>query len=771
MRFAKKIVIVCLIGCLILSALFGVSWSADLDDSTRVARQQVEITVKHENGTLINASDAIDVAVDTNVIVEFNQMINESTVESDDDKNITLNIYNNVTMVPGDFSYETIDGNTTVIFSPTEYLLKATKYNFTITAHVENVSEGPIFFQAHTIHFTTEQFNNGTISGYILDISNDTGIAGVNVTAIGNNNETWTYTDANGYYEFSLYPATYKIVADGAEVHYLTSENESVNVSEDVILENVNLSLEERPQNVVVMVRTRESSGMAAPNDWVDADGATDTLLKPDISIDFNEEMNPDSVKANLTLYTGLNFVNGSLSSDDNKTFYFDPTLDLSEDTEYELVITQEVQPLNTSHDAPLWRDLSFMFTTRGDPILSVFPVDDANDVLIDTVIEITFNIDIDATNLRNSTKISSVNGDVPYTELYDNVTRTATLTPDQDLEGETVYTIYIADTLTDTDGIRLFPLDDYPNMNEWSFTTIATMGTLNITVIDKNSAHLINVEISIYFGDQDFGSHSTDLDGNVVIILLEGEYNFTAMLNGYQDNSRDGIMIEAGKEKSFLITMVSETGSISGTIEDSDGNPLANVIVLAQIDESVMGTVTTDANGQYTISNLLPGSYNLSFSVEGYDEVTVENVQVLADSQMFENVELTKSAAPSEPDDDEEDIDWMMWIIIIIIILVILVIIAAVLTRKKPEAEEVEAMEEGGYGAAAAPSRDYQAPPPTTYRELEARGAPGAQPPKPKYYGRCPVCMHQVIGSDECFHCTIRATYDVQEPPMMYYE
>jgi hypothetical protein len=768
MRFAKKIVIICIIGTLILSALFGVSWSAGIPDSDRGARQQVDITVKHENGTLINASDAIDVAVDTNVIVDFNQLINESTVED----NITLKYQANMTIVAGKFSFETIDDNTTVIFLPDENLTKETTYDFNINAWVRNETEWSIFPTGQTISFTTEDFDNGTISGYILDDTNLTGIAGVNVTAIGNNNETWTYTDANGYYEFSLYPATYKIVADGTEVHYLTSENESVNVTEDVVLVNVNLSLEEMPQNVEVMVRTRESSGMAAPNNWVDADGATDTLLKPDIKIVFNEEMNPDSVKANLTLYTGLNFVNGSLSSDDNKTFYFDPTLDLAVDTDYELVITLGVQPLNTSQDAPLWRDLSFMFTTRGDPISSVFPVDGASDVPVDTVIEITFNIDIDTTLLRNSTKISSVNGEVPYTALYDNVTHTATLTPDQDLEGDTAYTVYIADTLKDTMGIKLFSLDDYPNMYKWSFRIIATKGTLNITVKDKNQAPLPSVEISVYFGAQNFGIFSTDLDGNVAVILLEGEYNFTATLNGYQDITVEGIMIDAGEKNDQPVNMVSETGSISGTIKDTDGNPLGDVIVLAQIDDNMMGTVTTDANGQYTISNLLPGSYNLSFSIEGYDEVTVENVQVQADSLKFENVELTKSAPPPEPDDDDEDeIDWMMVIIIVIIILVIIVLIAALATRKKPEYEEAEAVEEGGYGAAAAPSREYHTAPPSTYRELEARTAPGAQPPKPKYYGRCPVCMHQVIGSDECFHCAIRATYEVQEPPMMYYE
>ncbi|MCK5561147.1 MAG: Ig-like domain-containing protein, partial [Thermoplasmata archaeon] len=459
MRFAKKIVIMCIIGCIILSTLFGVAWSASTLDFHRAGRQQVDIKVKHENGTLIDATDAMDVAIDTNVIVEFNQKINESTVEG----NITLEFQANATMVPGKFSYETIDDNTTAIFTPNENLLKVTTYDFNINSWVRNETDWSIFPAGHTISFTTELFNNGTISGYILDKNNGTGIVGVNVTAYGNNNETLTYSDADGYYEFSLYPATYKIVADGTEVHYSVNETYK-NVTEDVMLENVTLNLTEMAQQVKVNVKTRQTSGLPEPDNWIEADGATDVLIKPDIKIAFEEAMDFTSVKDNLTLYQNLVAVNGTLKSDDNITFYFDPTFDLNENTEYELTITSGVLPLNTSHEAPLWRDLNFGFTTRENPLKSVFPVDNAQDVLIDTEIEITFNIDIDESTLNKSITIDSISGDVAYTEVYDNVTRVATFTPDEVLDGDTVYTVHIADTLTDTDGTRVLPPDDFPD-------------------------------------------------------------------------------------------------------------------------------------------------------------------------------------------------------------------------------------------------------------------------------------------------------------------
>lgn len=770
MRFAKKIVIMCIIGCIILSTLFGVVWSASTLDSVRAGRQQVNIIVKHENGTQIDATDATDVAIDTTVIVEFDQLINESTVVG----NITLEFQAKATLVPGQFSFETINNNSTVIFTPDEHLLKVTTYDFNINSWVRNETDWPIFPTGYTISFTTELFDNGTISGYILDVNNGTGIAGVNVTATGNNNVTWNYTDGDGYYEFSLYPATYRIDADGTEVHYSTSYIEGINVTEDVTLLHVNLTLEEMAQRVNVYVIKRQTSGLSPPDNWIEADGAIEVCTKPDIKIVFEEEMDYISVKGNLTLYVNQIAINGMLNSDDNITFYFDPAGDLNENTEYDLTITSGVLPLNTSHESPLWRDLSFEFTTRENPLKSVFPVDNAQDVPIDTEIEITFNIDINESTLKSSIRISSANGDVNSTLLYDNATGLATFTPDEVLEGDTVYTVHIADTLTDTDGTRVLPPDDFPNQYSWSFRTEATSGTLNITVADKSNIPLPNVKITVYLQDVEVDSGTTDIDGNVQIELLAGEYNVTATLNGYLDYTDPYIIIEAGRPKDRRITLASETGSVSGTVTDSEDNPLENVVVRAYLDDTVMGSATTAANGQYTISNLLPGDYNLTFSLDEYEETTAENVRISADSQIFENEQLDKAAAPPEPDDDDEDeIDWMMWIIIIIIILVILVLIAAVLTRKKPEGEEVEAIEEG-YGApSAAPTREYAAaPPPTTYRELVERGEAGEGPAKPRYYGRCPTCNHQIIGTDECFHCAIRATYEVQEPPMMmYYE
>ena len=70
-------------------------------------------------------------------------------------------------------------------------------------------------------------------------------------------------------------------------------------------------------------------------------------------------------------------------------------------------------------------------------------------------------------------------------------------------------------------------------------------------------------------------------------------------------------------------------TGKIAGRVTDADGQPLigCNVIVVG----TSMGA-STDANGEYYIINLDPGSYDLNFSMIGYAEHSVANVKVNVD-------------------------------------------------------------------------------------------------------------------------------------------
>jgi hypothetical protein len=769
MRFPVKTIVICIIGCLILSSLIGVTLSsAPESDSDRGSREYTNIWVLSSDNILINATDAVNVSIETNIEIMFNDEINISTV----DGNITLKEQLSGIEVNGSFSYENIGiyKNTSVTFTPDEYLSKATTYDFAISAFVKNVTGYSYFSTVYIISFTTEPYQNGTISGYILDSLNGTGVSGVNVSAYKSTFSKWTFSGSGGYYEISLpHNDNYTIEANGNDVHYGISSVVGINVTELVTIKNVNITLEELPQNVEVEVRSRIDESV-----WHNADGATDVLLSTNIKIGFLEPMNFDSAEENITLMIGEDEVSGNLTSVDNTTFYFDPTLDLSPASNYTMGIGFGIIPLNTSHEPPLWRDLTFVFTTRSDPIYSITPESGTTKIPIDTVITVTFNYEINETTLEGGISVVDENRDsVDGSLTYDDTTLTATFTPDNDLEGSTEYTVYLADVIMDMDGMTIFPPDDFPDMYEWSFTTKSTQGLLNITVIDKDLSPLFGVTLTITQNGVEIDTQYTTSTGLRSFQLDAGTYNVTASMNGYQIVTKSNVVITAGGKTPLSITLISETGTLIGTIKDNEGVPVADINVVLKEDSAIIGTDITDSNGAYEISNVYPGTYNISASMEGYEDVTIENVMVYADQITTESFSIEKSAPPPEDDDEDDEIDdFWIYIVIIIIIIIIIVIIFAVATRKEPEVEEEEE-EDRGYGAPVAKPATYERPAPSTYRELEERTSmPEPESGVHQYYGRCPDCNHLLIGSPECFHCAVRATYEVQEPPSIgYYE
>ncbi len=78
-----------------------------------------------------------------------------------------------------------------------------------------------------------------------------------------------------------------------------------------------------------------------------------------------------------------------------------------------------------------------------------------------------------------------------------------------------------------------------------------------------------------------------------------------------------------------FLYPVDGSTGTISGTVTESDGvTPISGVTVMV---EGTSLSVTTDAYGDYTCSQIPEGTYDVTASASGFLDDTV-NVEVLAD-------------------------------------------------------------------------------------------------------------------------------------------
>ncbi len=88
-------------------------------------------------------------------------------------------------------------------------------------------------------------------------------------------------------------------------------------------------------------------------------------------------------------------------------------------------------------------------------------------------------------------------------------------------------------------------------------------------------------------------------------------------------------------------------TGKISGRVAEANtGDPLPGANV------QIVGTsrgASTDANGEFFIINLSPGSYTLEFSMVGYQSLRMEGVQVSVNRTTFVDAELKETVLQSE--------------------------------------------------------------------------------------------------------------------------
>lgn len=85
------------------------------------------------------------------------------------------------------------------------------------------------------------------------------------------------------------------------------------------------------------------------------------------------------------------------------------------------------------------------------------------------------------------------------------------------------------------------------------------------------------------------------------------------------------------------------QTGSITGTITNAiNKDPLAYAIVIV---EGTTSGATADDNGEYTITGLPPGIYNLKASFIGFKSLTIYEVQVRNAAPTFVNIELEEES------------------------------------------------------------------------------------------------------------------------------
>ena len=133
-------------------------------------------------------------------------------------------------------------------------------------------------------------------------------------------------------------------------------------------------------------------------------------------------------------------------------------------------------------------------------------------------------------------------------------------------------------------------------------------------------------------------GRAETGDDGSYELEVRPGEYAVQAFAHGYfsEEYTEHVFVGEDGFTENIDFALTAfEFGSISGTVTDTEGNPIPMAVVAARMLDGFFRRHTrTDENGAYTFDEVIPGEYSVRAFKWGYypgmypETVLVENGQ-----------------------------------------------------------------------------------------------------------------------------------------------
>ncbi|UCE38084.1 MAG: right-handed parallel beta-helix repeat-containing protein [Thermoplasmata archaeon] len=136
-------------------------------------------------------------------------------------------------------------------------------------------------------------------------------------------------------------------------------------------------------------------------------------------------------------------------------------------------------------------------------------------------------------------------------------------------------------------------------------------------------------------------------------------------------------------------------TGSISGTVTDEDGEPISGVKVKL-VDTTF--SATTNENGDFTLTDMPAGTYDLSLEKTGYQDKTITGLTVTAgdDTKLTtDSLTMIKIAEEDEEDGEEENYLWVIFIVVIILVIVVLLFLLKPWKKEPVRPEEAEPVTE----------------------------------------------------------------------------
>ena len=192
--------------------------------------------------------------------------------------------------------------------------------------------------------------------------------------------------------------------------------------------------------------------------------GATNVPLDQLITVSFNEEMNPETINQTSFTVNGTSQLAGVITYS-GLTATFTPSALLAPNTTYSARITRMVKDLTGN---ALQTETTWTFSTGltiTPMVSSTDPDNNANNVVLNKVISVNFNMPMKASTI-NTTTYTLKQGTTPVLGTVSYGGNTAVFVPNTPLTTNTVYTATVAKSVTNLDNTTL--IADYT----WKFTT-----------------------------------------------------------------------------------------------------------------------------------------------------------------------------------------------------------------------------------------------------------------------------------------------------------
>ena len=123
-----------------------------------------------------------------------------------------------------------------------------------------------------------------------------------------------------------------------------------------------------------------------------------------------------------------------------------------------------------------------------------------------------------------------------------------------------------------------------------------------------------------------------TDASGNYTIAHLRtGTYTIFVDADNYVSDSETNVSVTAGQITSGNnFSLGTSGGTISGTVYESDGQtPIEKALVMGRSPGKSSGHTFSDSSGNYSLTLLQAGTYEVAAYADGYDIETLDNIVV----------------------------------------------------------------------------------------------------------------------------------------------